>query len=62
MTVKVVITYYASAEDWDTEEVLAGRRVSDPSAQEDIKNMLSEDVQFIWDRSDIEISEAKSSL
>ncbi len=60
MTLKVVITYYALPEDWDIQDVLEGRKVVD--AKEDLKQMLSEDVQYIWDKADIEISESKDSI
>ena len=40
MTVKVVITYYANQEDWDIEEVLDGRRLSDEDAKEDLIQMF----------------------
>lgn len=62
MTIKVVITYYAHQEDWDIEEVLGGRKVSDPSAQEDLKEMFNEDTHFIWENGDVEISEAKNAI
>jgi hypothetical protein len=61
MTLKVVITYYAHQEDWDIEETLDGRRPSNPSAQEDLKEMFAEDVHFMWEKGDIEITEAKDS-
>ena len=60
MTLKVVITYYAHQEDWDIQEVLDGRKVVD--AQDELKEMLSEDVQYIWDNADITISESKNSI
>ena len=60
MTLKVVITYYAHQEDWDIQEVLDGRKVVD--AQDELKEMLSEDVQYIWDNADITISESKDSI
>jgi len=60
MTLKVVITYYAHPEDWDIQDVLEGRKVVD--AKEDLKQMLSEDVQYIWGKADIEISESKDSI
>jgi hypothetical protein len=62
MTIKVVITYYAHQEDWDIEEVLDGRKPSDPSAIEDLKQMFGEDVHFMWENGDVEISEAKNSI
>jgi hypothetical protein len=62
MTLKVVITYYAHQEDWDIQEVLDGRRVTDPIAQEDLKQMFSEDVGFIWTNADISISESKDTI
>jgi len=60
MTLKVVITYYAHQEDWDIQEVLDGKKVVD--AQDELKEMLSEDVQYIWDNADITISESKDSI
>jgi hypothetical protein len=60
MTLKVVITYYAHPEDLDIQDVLEGRKVVD--AKEDLKQMLSEDVQYIWGKADIEISESKDSI
>jgi hypothetical protein len=60
MTLKVVITYYAHPEDWDTRDVLADRKVSE--AQEDLQKMLSEDVQYIWQNADISITESKDSI
>lgn len=60
MTLKVVITYYAHQEDWDIQEVLDGKKVVD--AQDELKEMLSEDVQYIWDNADITISESKNSI
>jgi hypothetical protein len=62
MTLKVVITYYAHQEDWDIQEVMDGRRVTDPIAQEDLKQMFSEDVGFIWTNADISISESKDTI
>lgn len=62
MTLKVVITYYASQEDWDIQEVMDGRKPSDPIAQEDLKQMFSEDVGFIWTNADISISESKDTI
>lgn len=60
MTLKVVITYYAHPEDWETQEVLDGKKVSD--AQEELKQMLAEDVQYIWANADISITESKESI
>lgn len=60
MILKVVITYYAHPEDWDTQDVLDGQKVSD--AQDALKQMLSEDVQYIWENSDISITESKDSI
>jgi uncharacterized LabA/DUF88 family protein len=62
MTVKVVITYYAHQEDWDIEEVLDGRRLSDENAKEDLIKMFKEDADFIISKADISISEAKDSI
>lgn len=60
MTLKVVITYYAHPEDWDIQDVLNERKVSE--AQGDLKQMLSEDVQYIWQNADISITESKDSI
>lgn len=60
MTLKVVITYYAHQEDWEIQDVLDGRKVSE--VQDELKEMLSEDVQYIWDNSDISITESKESI
>jgi len=62
MTLKVVITYYAHQDDWDIQEVLDSRKVSDPAAQEDLKQMLAEDVQYIFQNADISIIESKESI
>jgi hypothetical protein len=62
MALKVVITYYAHSEDWDIEEVLDGRKLSDPEAQADLKEMFSEDVHFMWDNADISITESKDTI
>jgi hypothetical protein len=60
MTLKVVITYYAHPEDWETQEVLDGQKVCD--AQDALKKMLSEDVEYIWQNADISITESKDSI
>lgn len=60
MTLKVVITYYAHPEDWEIQDVLDGRKVSE--VQDELKQMLSEDVQYIWENSDISITESKDSI
>lgn len=60
MTLKVVITYYAHPEDWETQEVLDGKKVCD--AQDALKKMLSEDVEYIWQNADISITESKDSI
>lgn len=60
MTLKVVITYYAHPEDWDTQEILAEQKVAD--VQDELKKMLSEDVQYIWENADISITESKDSI
>lgn len=62
MTVKVVITYYAHQEDWDIEEVLDGRKLSDEDAKEDLIQMFKEDADFIISKADISIFEAKDSI
>ena len=62
MTVKVVITYYAHQGDWDIEEVLDGRKISDEDAKEDLIQMFKEDPEFIISKADISISEAKDSI
>jgi hypothetical protein len=60
MVLKVVVTYYAYEGDWDIEETLQGRKVSE--ATEDLKEMFNEDTHFIWQNGDVEISEAKNAL
>jgi hypothetical protein len=58
MILKVVVTYYAYEGDWDIEETLEGRKVSE--AIEDLKEMFKEDTHFIFENGDVEISEAKN--
>ena len=60
MVLKVVVTYYAYEGDWDIEETLQGRKVSE--AKEDLEQMFNEDTHFIWQNGDVEISEAKNAL
>jgi hypothetical protein len=52
---KVVITFIAKdGDDWDIKDVLDGRPVSNPEAQKDLIEMLSEDVDYIFKNSVIE--------
>jgi hypothetical protein len=52
---KVVLTFIAKdGDDWDIEDVLGGRQLSDPGAQKDLTEMLSEDIDYIFKNSIIE--------
>jgi hypothetical protein len=52
---KVVITFIAKdGDDWDIKDVLDGRPVSNPEAQKDLIEMLSEDVDYIFKNATIE--------
>jgi hypothetical protein len=54
---KVVLTFIAKdGDDWDIENVLDGRPVSDPDAQKDLIEMLAEDVNFVFKNSIIEFN------
>lgn len=52
---KVILTFIAKdGDDWDIKDVLDGRPLSDPEAQKDLIEMLSEDVDYIFKNSVIE--------
>ncbi len=52
---KVVLTFIAKdGDDWDIEDVLGGRQLSDPEAQKDLTEMLAEDIEYIFKNSIIE--------
>jgi hypothetical protein len=52
---KVILTFIAKdGDDWDIKDVLDGRPVSNPEAQKDLIEMLSEDVDYIFKNSVIE--------
>lgn len=52
---KVILTFIAKdGDDWDIEDVLDGRQLSDPEAQKDLIEMLAEDVDYIFKNSKIE--------
>ena len=52
---KVILTFIAKdGDDWDIENVLDGRPLSDPEAQKDLIEMLGEDVDYIFKNSVIE--------
>lgn len=62
MNLKVTLTFIATEEDWDISSILDGRKLSDRNVFEDIKKTLSEDVDYIFKNSDIDIKEDKDSL
>lgn len=52
---KVILTFIAKdGDDWDIKDVLDGRPLSNPQAQKDLIEMLSEDVDYIFKNSVIE--------
>ena len=52
---KVVLTFIAKdGDDWDIEDVLDGRPVSDPEVQKALIEMFSEDIDYIFKNSKIE--------
>ena len=52
---KVIFTFIAKdGDDWDIEDVLDGRPVSDPEVQKALIEMLSEDIDYIFKNSKIE--------
>ncbi len=52
---QVILTFIAKdGEDWDIKDVLDGRPLSNPQAQKDLIEMLSEDVDYIFKNSVIE--------
>jgi hypothetical protein len=53
---KVSITYFAEASDWDIEDVLDGRPLSNPDARKDLIEMFREDLPYIFMNSLIEFS------
>lgn len=53
---KVTITYIAKEPDWDIEDVLNGRPVSRPDAQQDLIEMFREDLPYIFNNSKIEFT------
>jgi hypothetical protein len=56
---KVTFTFIAKdGDDWDIENVLDGRPVSDPEAQKDLIEMLAEDVTYIFKNSIIDVKRA----
>jgi hypothetical protein len=56
---KVTFTFIAKdGDDWDIENVLDGRPVSDPEAQKDLIEMLAEDVNYIFKNSIIDVKRA----
>jgi hypothetical protein len=56
---KVTFTFIAKdGDDWDIENVLDGRPVSDPEAQKDLIEMLAEDVNYIFKNSTIDVKRA----
>jgi hypothetical protein len=55
MALKITITYYASEEDWDIEQVIDGRSINLDDTKSDLIEMLREDVRYVFDNSEIEI-------
>lgn len=52
---KVILTFIAKdGDDWDIEDVLDGRPLSDPEVQKALIEMLAEDVDYIFKNSVIE--------
>jgi hypothetical protein len=53
---KVTITYIALESDWNIEDVLDGRSISRPDAQQDLIEMFREDLPYIFANSKIEFT------
>ena len=53
---KVTIAYIAIERDWNIEDVLDGRPLSNPEAQRDLIEMFQEDLPYIFSNSVIEFS------
>ena len=52
---KVILTFIAKdGDDWDIEDVLDGRPLSDPEVQKALIEMLAEDIDYIFKNSVIE--------
>jgi hypothetical protein len=62
MNLKVTITFIATEEDWDISSILDGRKLSDRGVEDDIKQALMDDTDYILKNSDIIIKEDKDSL
>jgi hypothetical protein len=55
MNLKITIVYKASQKDWDVEEVVDGRKITDQSVREDVIKMLLEDAQYVLMNSEYQI-------